>query len=50
LQRKDEPAEGDDGRPRLTRFHPGLGQQADNCRPFIHDGQLSIFDLLAESD
>jgi hypothetical protein len=50
LQGKEGSAEGDDDRPRLTRFHSAVGQEADGGGPFIHDGQLSIFDLLGESE
>jgi hypothetical protein len=57
LQGKDgESAEGDD-RLRLTENNPALGQQADKDEPrqagdlpFIHDGQLSFFDLPGEHD
>jgi hypothetical protein len=57
LQGKDgESAEGDD-RLRLTENNPALGQHADKDEPrragdlpFIHDGQLSIFDLPDEGD
>lgn len=57
LQGKDEvSAEGDD-RPRPTESNAALGQHADsdesrrsNDLPFIHDGQLSFFDLLGEQD
>jgi hypothetical protein len=50
LQGKEGSAKGDDDRPRLTGSHSALGQQADNDGPFIHHGQLSIFDLLGESE
>jgi len=49
-------AEGDD-RPRPTKNNAALGQQADSDEPrqaadlpFIHDGQLSFFDLPGEHD
>jgi len=50
LQGKDGSAAGDDDRPRPTPFHSAAGQQTDNDGPFIHDGQLSFFDLLGESE
>lgn len=50
LQDKDGGSTDGDDRPRPTRFHSAVGQQADSDGPFIHDGQLSFFDLLGEGD
>jgi hypothetical protein len=57
LQGKDQGATEGDDRPRPTENNAAFGQQADSDEPrqagdlpFIHDGQLSFFDLPGEQD
>jgi hypothetical protein len=50
LQGKGDPSVDGDDRPRPTPNHSAVGQQLDSDGPFIHDGQLSFFDLPGESE
>ena len=57
LQGKDQGATEGDDRPRPTENNAAFGQQADSDEPrhagdlpFIHDCQLSFFDLPGEHD